>query len=96
MEVGEQQAVDRAQRDFELPQPDGDAASGIDHQPLRAGLDQRARSEPYRRWIRMAGAKKGDAEIAAAGMFGIHRGSCIPDSFTTLAQCATCALSSAP
>src|SRR5215472_16348877 len=44
----EKQGVDLPQRDFQLPQPNGRAAAGIDHQYLVACLNQRARPEAIR------------------------------------------------
>ena len=90
--MGEKLHVDAPDRQLELVEPDCGAAAGIDEKLLVAGLDQRAGSEAVGARDRRAGPEQGYLEIAPAHHCCIF----IPEASTTLAQWASCELTSWP
>src|SRR5690348_1391313 len=91
VEVGEKLQVDPAERNFELIEPDGGAATGVDEELAVAGLDQRARTEALGARDRHPGPEQRHAEAAPA-----HELILMPASLMTLAQRTVSARTKAP
>ena len=61
--MGNKENVDLAERNIDLPQTYGNAASCVEQQLLIAGLDERARTESVCSRRRRTGAEQRDFEI---------------------------------
>src|SRR3569833_1918065 len=65
MVVREQLHIDPPNRNVELIEPDRRATTGVDEEFLVAGLNQGARTEPFRARDRHTGPEQGHFEVAA-------------------------------